>query len=507
MNRKPLYYIILLVALLAGCSQPAGLVDSTPNPGAPDAALTPHRTPEWRQNEHALAERILPFAVDPICEWQPVANEGGTLYAWVFCQDRAGGGSGVSIPARITIDGAGAFTRVEVPGSDYCRDTKTLFPPAVRPLLDAFDNGAVRPLMEHLAGRTSLDDPPLAAESGTADLAVPSPTPTPTPEPAPVRRWRPHTLLLAFAGANDRIYVSENFGPPAAIGEWDSCAGRPLELVWSPDGSTLAYPHTGDDGKTYLALYDHASGVTQFRPFGRDGHNLAWSPDGRWLAWTEGSSTAPLVRVISVQGAAEQVIQPADRFWWLAGVSGLVYQTRAPDGEFMTTDLRGVRLKRLSIPRLEDPHSRVVGFVRQAGVLLIWRENERSGTAELWRAGIDGVREARLLTLPGKVSLEHVAVSADGRFVAVQARDETAGPQAQMLYKQMRLTSGVSEDVPASRAAAWTPNGDYLLGTIVDSQGETQLVVDRLLTGERVYTYPLPVVDGAPSFGLGWVKK
>src|SRR5690606_14436789 len=103
---------------------------------------------------------------------------------------------------------------------------------------------------------------------------------------------------------------------------------------------TLAYPHRDADGKAYVALYEHAVGVTQFRPVGENGRNLAWSPDGRWLAWTEGSIAAPLVRVISVQSAAEQVLQPADRFWWLAGSSGLVYQTRAPDGDFMTTDLR-----------------------------------------------------------------------------------------------------------------------------------------------------------------------
>lgn len=508
MNRRLLTFF-LSVALLAGCSQPAGLSDSTPHPGAVSSAAKPTPISAWQQQERALAERILPFAVQPICEWQPVAADGDWLYAWVFCQDQSGVGSAVSVPARITTDAGGAFTLVEVPGvpaGDYCREVKTLFPPSVRPLLDEFNYGAVQPLISHAAGRTSPSDPPLAVAVDPRALALPVLEPTPTPPPAPAWRWRSHTLLLAYAGPDDRVYVSEDFGPPVAIGTWDSCTSLPLELAWSPDGSTLAYPYSDADG-SYLALYERASGVTQFRLVGKTGRNLAWSPDGQWLAWTEGSGGASLVRVISVEGAAEQVIQPADRFWWLAGSRGLVYQTRAPDGDFMTTDLSGKHQSQLKISRLEDPNSRVIGFARPAGALLIWRENARSGTGELWRASIDGVRLSRLLSLPGKLHLGQAAVSADGRFVVVAAYADGDAPDA-YVYRQVRLASGTSETVPPAQVAAWTPNGDYLLGTEFDATAEqTWLVVDRLLTGERVYRYPLAVPPGLPALGLGWAKK
>ena len=56
---------------------------------------------------------------------------------------------------------------------------------------------------------------------------------------------------------------------------------------WSPDGSRVAYLATGSDGSKQLFMYWTESGVTAaITHFTETPSSLAWSPDGRWLAFT-----------------------------------------------------------------------------------------------------------------------------------------------------------------------------------------------------------------------------
>jgi dipeptidyl aminopeptidase/acylaminoacyl peptidase len=56
---------------------------------------------------------------------------------------------------------------------------------------------------------------------------------------------------------------------------------------WSPDGSRLAYLGRAADGSTQLFVYWTESGVTAaISNFTDSPRGLAWSPDGRWLAFT-----------------------------------------------------------------------------------------------------------------------------------------------------------------------------------------------------------------------------
>src|SRR5271170_7849908 len=56
---------------------------------------------------------------------------------------------------------------------------------------------------------------------------------------------------------------------------------------WSPDGTRIAYLARAADDSTQLFMYWNGSGVsTAISNFTESPSSLAWSPDGRWLAFT-----------------------------------------------------------------------------------------------------------------------------------------------------------------------------------------------------------------------------
>jgi dipeptidyl aminopeptidase/acylaminoacyl peptidase len=74
----------------------------------------------------------------------------------------------------------------------------------------------------------------------------------------------------------------------------DGQHGRPLSSAasstsprWSPDGTRVAYLGKAADGSTQLFVYWAESGATAaISNFSESPSRLAWSPDGRWIAFT-----------------------------------------------------------------------------------------------------------------------------------------------------------------------------------------------------------------------------
>lgn len=127
-------------------------------------------------------------------------------------------------------------------------------------------------------------------------------------------------------GRGSAAFVSS--GRPVAITATDGLPHRldlpgwertPTALALSPDGRTLAYQDGSGESGTYLTLVDLETGRSS-RAFADDSQRLqlselSWSPDGRWLAWiatTQDGLVALLGRVDTSDPRPRQVRAPSD---------------------------------------------------------------------------------------------------------------------------------------------------------------------------------------------------
>jgi len=102
----------------------------------------------------------------------------------------------------------------------------------------------------------------------------------------------PDGRSIAYVRMNFDIKADKPRGVVWMVGA-DGNHARPLSSAassnaprWSPDGTRLAYLGAGADGSTQLFVYWLESGVTSaISNFSESPSKLAWSPDGRWLAF------------------------------------------------------------------------------------------------------------------------------------------------------------------------------------------------------------------------------
>jgi dipeptidyl aminopeptidase/acylaminoacyl peptidase len=210
--------------------------------------------------------------------------------------------------------------------------------------------------------------------------------------------------------------------------------GDVSDLAWSPDGRRLAFVSDRDD-HAFLGIYSGKD-----RPIlwlaastGRDG-NPVWSPDGTRIAFTRrpGSGGAP-------QPLLEEVKQP----WsiWVAnaetGEGAAVW--RSPDtmeGSFTSA-----------------PDGPVLRWA--AGDRLTFRA-EMDGWPHLYSVPASG-GEAMLLT-PGNYMVEHVALSGNGKWLLYSANTgRTSGDDDRRHIFRVPVDRAAPEALSAGEGLEWTP--------------------------------------------------
>jgi RNA polymerase sigma factor (sigma-70 family) len=210
------------------------------------------------------------------------------------------------------------------------------------------------------------------------------------------------------------------------------CAGRGDAIVFSPDGGLLATGSTvaTDDTTTgVIRLWDVRGGeeIRQIRGRAPDSSALAFTPDGRLLAWPAADGTVRLEETVT-----------------------------------------GEELRRLALPEARAPAD--LTFAPDGKVLAAW---SRDGAVRLW--DVAAGREVRRLAGPAAAAAG-LAFSPDGRFLAVAdavggARlwDVATGRECFAGRPTDRAGLGMAVDVASShgggeRPSSVSPNGRLLAG-------------------------------------------
>ncbi len=106
---------------------------------------------------------------------------------------------------------------------------------------------------------------------------------------ATILRWRaipsPDGARIAHTDKDARLWVTEVEGGKTTLVATDTLAGdAPSGLAWSPDGRWLAYVRSTANSLVQIWLWDARTGATS--PVTSDrlaSYSPAWSPDGKWL--------------------------------------------------------------------------------------------------------------------------------------------------------------------------------------------------------------------------------
>ena len=210
---------------------------------------------------------------------------------------------------------------------------------------------------------------------------------------APRLVWAPTGNKLAFRDAEGRCQILDLPGEvPVIDGQVQTeLLGVASAIAFSPDGERLATLAPSLQGRLTLTLRGLRGEVlwksTLTRPptsaHRSEGVNLAWSPDGRFLACTTGASTAPKVWLVDSSDGhpvgqfgnhSDTVTGLAwiDDDWVLSASEDATLQLWRPDGSAPTAVVE------------TSPAAGMI-FVRELGTALIW-----SGEGELFAWSLEG---------------------------------------------------------------------------------------------------------------------
>jgi hypothetical protein len=169
--------VLILGIAISGC-QPEKQIVAEPELTATGTPTLPHASsslsvyaspvPRWMQYQTALSGVFVPkpyMSGDGFCEWEIIGQAAGEVYVWAICQDKKSDAA-MSAPAVITIGHDGAIGNVIVPddGSNYTKDIKRLFPPALQERILSH-NFNVEDMWDHIQLRRHQGGEPLIALS------------------------------------------------------------------------------------------------------------------------------------------------------------------------------------------------------------------------------------------------------------------------------------------------------------------------------------------------------
>ena len=324
---------------------------------------------------------------------------------------------------------------------------------------------------------------------------IAAPTPPVVPPAAPVYPTPtsgPVSTRMPVGGATPSSRATALAVPPGAV----VLDLPPGDALLSPDGARIAWTD-GDDLCLYTSLGQRERCVTP--PDGVDPDSLSWSPDGRYLAFTEnfyrfaeepdiwvldaaagapvdltedGVAQAAVPQNLTARGATLDVLPvwlPDNRLIflrhlaepkalratiWIIGLDG------RPPVQLGVLDSVGLEATAFALP----PDGKTIAYNRG--------QRANDPTRGVWSADLDG-RNARLLLGLPDPGAAHLAFSSDGRFVL--ARLHTAAPTAAATGGTVRGVGldGTALDLPPAGAfwAAWSPTNASIAYVVRNTPG------------------------------------
>ena len=225
-------------------------------------------------------------------------------------------------------------------------------------------------------------------------------------------------------------------GPEADIGP-----------AWSPDGRTIAFLHVRADDKAEVRLMSAIApgsarivGTVTAQPrFYYRLRFIAWSPDGKWLAVSDGPNSAGMISVVLLSAETGQRIRvtfPPVNFddfspAFSPDMTRLIFVRYSNLGETSAGDPYMVKLSKDLHPWGEP--ERLTFFSRQVaspvwtadGIAILFARHEFAGSLGLWRMRLRRHRQIEPLLIPVDNSFT-VALSPKGNRSFTHADSENA---------------------------------------------------------------------------------
>ena len=352
---------------------------------------------------------------------------------------------------------------------------------------------------------------------------------------------------LAFAPSGESIYFTRSEGADKAIWQIGALGGqarkvlngadfhprRPTAGAWrgSPGrrggNSRTRSPSAGSDGSGTRVIAEHVAAVV-------NASRASWSPDGRWLAYSDGGLFAPrnlfVVNVDSGQvrqvtqftRSSEGVVTQA----WLPDNRDLIVSFRAGRGVLAPTDLGVLNVETGSIARLtmnvtdsfdapsvsadgsrmivtatrylrelwkvplgSDPDANgraavrlldasqdpMWAYVSRDGRTLLFN-NALVGSRNLWTMPLDASTKPRQITAVPGDAVMHSSLSPDGTHVAFVS-STTGNSDVWVQNVDGSDLRQLTNDSAAEAWPIWSPDGRWILyGSLRDGKWETRRV-------------------------------